>query len=70
MFDDLSHLTKLALGSEGKLYVANDSEGVNGELHAFTSVPIPVACGPLCRPQPRTIRQCMAVSGSSGGDRE
>ncbi len=44
LFDDLVSPTGLAVGRDGTIYVANDGDGVNGELLALTPVPTP---GPL-----------------------
>jgi hypothetical protein len=44
IFDDLVSPTGLAVGRDGTIYVANDGDGVNGELLALTPVPTP---GPL-----------------------
>jgi hypothetical protein len=44
VFDDLVSPTGLAVGGDGTIYVANDGDGVNGELLALTPVPTP---GPL-----------------------
>lgn len=44
IFDDLVSPTGLAVGRDGTIYVANDGDGVNGELLALTPSPVP---GPL-----------------------
>jgi len=44
IFDDLVRPTGLAVGRDGTIYVANDGDGVNGQLLALTPVPTP---GPL-----------------------
>ncbi|MEA5389896.1 ScyD/ScyE family protein [Cyanobium gracile UHCC 0139] len=44
IFDDLVSPTGLAVGRDGTIYVANDGDGVNGQLLALTPVPTP---GPL-----------------------
>jgi hypothetical protein len=44
VFDDLVSPTGLAVGGDGTIYVANNGDGVNGELLALTPVPTP---GPL-----------------------
>ncbi|WP_216912478.1 MULTISPECIES: ScyD/ScyE family protein [unclassified Synechococcus] len=44
IFDDLVSPTGLAVGRDGTIYVANDGDGVNGQLLALTPSPVP---GPL-----------------------
>lgn len=44
IFDDLVSPTGLAVGRDGTVYVANDGDGVNGQLLALTPSPVP---GPL-----------------------
>ena len=44
VFDDLVRPTGLAVGRDGTIYVANDGDGVNGQLLALTPSPVP---GPL-----------------------
>jgi hypothetical protein len=44
VFDDLIRPSGLAVGADGTIYVANDGDGVNGQLLALTPVPTP---GPL-----------------------
>jgi len=41
LFDDLASPTGLAVGRDGTIYVANDGDGVNGELLELTPVPAP-----------------------------
>ena len=44
LFSDLANPTALAVAPDGKIYVANNADGVNGELLQLTPVPSP---GPL-----------------------
>jgi len=44
LFSDLANPTALAIAPDGKIYVANNADGVNGELLQLTPVPSP---GPL-----------------------
>lgn len=44
LFKDLVKPTGLAVGGDGTIYVANDGDGVNGQLLELTPVPTP---GPL-----------------------
>lgn len=69
LFDDLVSPTGLAVGRDGTIYVANDGDGVNGELLALTPVPTPgplplLGVGVAFAQARRLRRRCGALSRS------
>jgi hypothetical protein len=67
VFDDLVQPTGLAVGADGTIYVANQGDGVNGQLLALTPVPAPaplplLGVGIAFAQSRRLRRRCGALS--------